>query len=155
MNQPVYAMLYNLWNQMIGTGGALQNAKCLPWGNNITPNLRTIYTDLGIITVPGIVPVTITWNAPSLEPDGSVGVLGNLCKFQITDPTQPAQILGFAIFTGPGGSGSGTGAGDTLWYADRLANAIILSDVTQVAGYVPEIEVGIQGTNWGLGNPMQ
>jgi hypothetical protein len=148
-------MLFNLWAQMIAGGGALLGAKCLPWGNNITPNLRTIYTDLGVITVPGILPVNVTWSAPELEPDGSVGILGNLCKFQITDPTQPAQILGFAIFTGPGGSGSGTGGTDTLWYADRLANPIILADVTQIAGYVPQITVGTFGTLWGAGNPMQ
>lgn len=154
MNQPVYAMLEDLMALTIGGGGPLNGAKVLPYGKPLTITAATIYTDLGVITVPGIVPVTPTWYGPALQPTGTYGVLGSECRFSISDQTQPATITGWAVFTGPGGSGSGSGAPDTLLYVDALLEPITLSDVSQIAAYVPLIDLGRPGTQWNSGTTV-
>jgi hypothetical protein len=155
LNQPVYAMLYNLWNELILPGGALNGAKVVPFGNNITPSLITVYGDLGVLTQPGVLPHVIAWKPPMLQPDQSIAVIGDVAYFQITDPSQPATMFGFAVFTGPGGSGSGTGVTNTLWYTDLMPTPITLHDVTQIVAYVPVIELGVLGTIWGVGQVIQ
>lgn len=152
MNLAVNAALQAIIAEMIGVGGILNGAKVLPYSNQITLNNATQYGDLGVSLVPGVVPVTITWFGPSLQPNKSWGALGSECRFSITDPTQPLIVNGWAIFQGPGGAGSG--GVDTLIYADSLVQPITVYDTTQIIAYVPQFSIGAPQTNYGGGTTV-
>jgi hypothetical protein len=152
MNQPVAAFLSAAASEWIGAGGILNGAKVLPYSNQITVTVNTQYADLGVITLPGIVPVTPSWFGPSLQNDRSWGVLGSQCRFQLNSAVQPAIINGFGIFSGPGGSG--TGLGNVLIYADALPQPLQLFDVSQILSYVPLFTWGSPNTFFSLGNAL-
>lgn len=152
LNQPVDAMLQAIVNELVAVGGVLNGAKVLPYSNQISPTQKTTYQQLGVVIVPGVNPVTPSWFGASTQADGSWSILGSQCRFSITDPTQPAVINGFCLFTGPGGSG--TGGNDVLLYVDPLPQPIQLTDTTQIAAYVPQFEIGATGTQFGQGSTV-
>ena len=152
MNQPVAAFLSAAAAEWIGAGGILNGAKVLPYANQITPTVQTQYADLGVITLPGITPVTPSWFGPSLQNDRSWGVLGSQCRYQLSNANVPAIINGFAIFSGPGGSGTGTS--NVLIYVDALPQPLQLFDVSQVLSYVPLFAWGSPGTFFSLGSAL-
>jgi len=152
VNQPVDAMLQAVVNEMIAAGGILLGAKVLPYTNQINPSTKTHYADLGVITVPGIVPIVPTWFGASLQSDLSWSLIGSNCNFQITNAQQPAVVNGFCVFTGPGGSG--TGPANVLLYVDPLSNPLTLNDPTQILTYVPQFEIGAFGTIFGHGTAI-
>ena len=151
MNQPVAAFLSAACAEWIGAGGILNGAKVVPYANQITPTVNTQYTDLGVITLPGITPVTPSWFGPSLQNDRSWGVLGSQCRFQLASAAVPAIINGFAVFSGPGG---GSGTGNVLIYCDALPQPLQLFDVSQVLSYVPLFTWGSPGTFFSLGQAL-